>query len=163
MSFMKKKGKEMMITGIVIAGLVVLVIAAFAVMGYQSRSGAAPGLQGGHLAACPDRPNCVSSETPEDKAHFIAPLNIPAEDGAAARAALARIIAAMGGRITVDGNDYLAATFTSRVFGFVDDLEIRIDSEGGLVHMRSASRVGYSDRGVNRKRIERLRKMFDKR
>ena len=66
----------------------------------------------------------------------------------------------MGGDLVVDESSYLTATFRSRVFGFVDDLEIRFDTEMPIIHLRSASRVGYSDRGVNRKRVKRLRTTF---
>jgi uncharacterized protein (DUF1499 family) len=52
---------------------------------------------------------------------------------------------------------YLHAVCRSRLFGWADDLELRIDTEAGVVHVRSASRVGYSDLGVNRRRVERLR------
>ena len=57
-------------------------------------------------------------------------------------------------------DDYLAVTFTSSIFRFVDDLEIRIDTDQQLIHLRSASRVGRSDGGVNRKRLERLKMAF---
>mgnify|MGYP000122603467 CR=1 FL=1 len=77
-----------------------------------------------------------------------------------AGAAVRKVIAAMGGQVNVDQPRYLAATFRTPVFGFVDDLEFRFDDENQTIHLRSASRSGYSDRGVNRKRIRRLRKMF---
>jgi uncharacterized protein (DUF1499 family) len=55
---------------------------------------------------------------------------------------------------------YIAATFTSKVFKFVDDFEIRIDAEEHQLHIRSASRIGYSDLGVNRRRVEQFRELF---
>jgi len=151
-----------MVAGLVFVGLVCLGIGAFAFMGYQSRSGAAPGMRDGHLARCSNKPNCLSSENPKDKKHFVVPMAMPDEGPDAARAALRRAINAMAGQINVDDQGYMAATFKSRIFGFVDDLEIRLDPEGRLIHIRSGSRVGYSDRGVNRKRIELLRDLFAK-
>ncbi len=142
-----------MTVAIVIGGLVVFVIAALAVLGQMSRSGAAPGLRDGHLARCSGRPNCVSSENPDDKKHFIAPLTMPTGGPAAVRQA----IEAMDGHVTAEHDGYLAATFKSRIFGFVDDVECRMDPDG-VVHVRSSSRVGHSDRDVNRKRIEQLRR-----
>ncbi len=62
-----------------------------------------------------------------------------------------------GGRITHAEGAYLAAEFSSPAFGFVDDLEIRIDQASGRLHFRSASRVGYGDGGANRRRVDRLR------
>ncbi len=66
----------------------------------------------------------------------------------------------MRGSIQVENEDYLAATFTSSFFRFVDDLEIRIHADQNMIHIRSASRVGHSDGGVNKKRIEQLKKLF---
>ena len=66
----------------------------------------------------------------------------------------------MGGNIQVENDNYLAATFTSSIFRFVDDLEIRIDLDQKIIHLRSASRVGRSDGGVNRERIKRLKSLY---
>jgi uncharacterized protein (DUF1499 family) len=73
---------------------------------------------------------------------------------------LKTIIGELGGRIQVENADYLAATFTSTVFRFVDDLELRIDRDQKTIHLRSASRVGRSDLGANRKRVEHLKNSF---
>jgi len=75
---------------------------------------------------------------------------------------LKNTIQEMGGTIQIESDNYLAATFTSAIFKFVDDLEIRIDSTQKVIHIRSASRVGYSDMGVNKKRTELLKKLFNK-
>jgi len=69
----------------------------------------------------------------------------------------------MGGKIQEEHDGYLWATFTSRVFRFVDDVEFRMVPSDGIIHVRSGSRVGYSDLGVNRKRVEKLRAGFDQR
>ncbi len=69
-------------------------------------------------------------------------------------------IRVMGGSIQVEDDNYLAATFASSIFGFVDDLEIRVDSEHKTIHLRSASRVGHGDGGVNRKRVEQLKQQL---
>ena len=67
----------------------------------------------------------------------------------------------MSGVIQAEKDNYFAATFASQVFGFVDDLEIRIDTDQKLIHLRSASRVGHGDGGANRKRVERLKSLFN--
>jgi len=67
----------------------------------------------------------------------------------------------MGGKIEEEHDGYLWATFTSRVFRFVDDVEFRMVSTDGMIHMRSGSRKGYSDLGVNRRRVEKLRTLFN--
>jgi len=65
-------------------------------------------------------------------------------------------LTSLGGTITSESDDYISATFTSSLFKFVDDVELR-PGDDGVVHIRSASRVGYSDRGANKKRIAAIR------
>lgn len=68
----------------------------------------------------------------------------------------------MGGKIVLEDDFYLWATFNTRIFRFVDDLELRMDKENGVIHIRSSSQVGYSDMGANRRRIENFRARFSK-
>ena len=145
---------------IVAASIALLAVIALAVLGYRSRFTAAYGLVEGRLKRCPGTPNCVSSEPGSDPAHAIEPLFYAAEDAARVLPRLKAVIGDMGGRIQVETTDYLAATFTSSVFRFVDDLELRIDTERNAIHLRSASRVGGSDFGVNRKRVALLKTAF---
>lgn len=108
------------------------------------------------LSPCPDRRNCVGSlET--DPARRVEPL--PAGSSVETTLArLAEIIGEMrGARVVSRSGSYLRAEFSSRLFGFVDDLELLSDPTAGVIQVRSASRAGYSDLGVNRKRIETLR------
>lgn len=112
------------------------------------------------LAPCPNTPNCVSSQAPAGN-HYIAPFKIKgkAED---AWAALKQALASRQKRTVIveASNDSLHAEATSLVFRFVDDINAVLDSDAKLIHIRSASRVGYSDLGVNRKRIEALRQQL---
>lgn len=125
-------------------------------------SQAAPGLaDNGRLAVCPGPGNCVCSEHPDQDA-VIAPLAYHGEPEDAWQTVRDAVLET-GGHI-VDLTDlYLHATYTSRLFRFVDDLELRLDRQTGVIHVRSASRVGRSDFGVNRKRVERLRQAFSDR
>ena len=66
----------------------------------------------------------------------------------------------MGGDIQAEDDNYIAATFSSAIFGFVDDLEIRVDLTDKMIHIRSASRVGHGDAGVNEKRADFLKKLI---
>jgi uncharacterized protein (DUF1499 family) len=66
----------------------------------------------------------------------------------------------MGGKIMHEDDYYLWATFSTKIFRFVDDLELRMDENNGVIHIRSGSRVGYSDMGANRRRIENFRIRF---
>ncbi len=113
------------------------------------------------LHPCPGSPNCVSSQS-EDKAHLIEAFTHGASQGKA-RDALEKIIADQEGATIITAEpDYLHGEFRSKVFGFVDDVEFWFPGKQGLVHVRSASRSGYSDFGVNEKRVEMLRELFDK-
>ena len=120
---------------------------------------AALGVRDGRLSPCPASPNCVSSQA-ADVEHRVAPL---AYKGTAseALARLARTIAAQPGATIVAQHDgYLYATFQTPLMGFVDDVEFFVDPARSVIEVRSASRLGYRDFGVNRKRIESLRAAF---
>ncbi len=117
--------------------------------------------QSGHLSPCSDRPNCVSSEAPPGSNH-VAPLRF-SKSAPAAWQNLQNILIDMGGQIEKVDDHFLHVTFRSRIFRFVDDLTCRLDRDNKLIQLRSASRVGYFDFGVNRKRVERLRMTFDER
>ncbi|OPY05474.1 MAG: hypothetical protein A4E66_02435 [Syntrophus sp. PtaB.Bin001] len=116
------------------------------------------GLIDGRLRACPGTPNCVSSEDPNVSAR-IAPLAFQGPPETAWKN-LKEAVRDLDGSIQEEQGNYLRATFTSRIFHFVDDVEFRMVAAEKLIHVRSASRVGHSDLGVNRKRVERLRAVF---
>jgi len=123
----------------------------------SNASTSGPGLYEGSLRPCPDKPNCVSSESGEPSA--VAPFSFSGHPEEA-WARLKTSIEELGGTIREDTGLYLWATFTSRIFRFVDDVEFRLAPDDGLLHVRSASRVGYSDLGVNRRRVEKLQTAF---
>ena len=117
------------------------------------------GAPGGKFAACPDRPNCVSSQAGGAE-HAIAPLAIKGVP-ATAMARLADAIRAMpGATVVVMSSDYLHAEFASSLWGFVDDVEFAVAPAATTIAVRSASRRGYGDFGVNRKRVEAIRAAF---
>jgi uncharacterized protein (DUF1499 family) len=138
-----------------IVAIVLVILIALVVLGLYSRSGEAPGPVDGRLTPCRGSDNCVCSEYPDDGAHFIEPIATDANT-----AQLRQAIVELGGKIEIDAATYVAATFRSPIFGFVDDLEVRIDSGRNQIQVRSASRVGRSDLGANRKRVERLRQLL---
>lgn len=146
-----------MIAPMVLVGLLLLVSGYFALQGYNSRSATSPGLSGGILAPCGSKPNAVCSEVGTDSAHFIEPIGLCVLD----LSSVAKDVESLGGKVVRSETNYLAAEFKSIFFGFVDDLELRKDSVAGVIHIRSASRVGYSDMGVNRKRAEQLRALLE--
>ena len=112
--------------------------------------------EGGAFAPCPDKPNCVSSLAP-DADHRVEPFALAGDPDAAWSALRAAVLAMPRTAIVEERPGYLHAECTSRIFRFVDDLELRRSEEGERVDVRSASRTGYGDMGVNRERVEALR------
>lgn len=108
---------------------------------------------------CPESPNCVSSLA-SDSAHFIAPFAFNDQPEAAMQRLKAALLSEKRVTIIKDQADYIHAEVRSLVFRFVDDVEFTLVPEQGVFQIRSSSRVGYSDFGVNRRRIERIRKLF---
>ena len=117
------------------------------------------GVVEGRLAPCPDSPNCVSTFATTDL-HQIAPLEYEGETAVAQAAILAALNELP--RITIIRNEpgYIHAEARSALWGFVDDIEFTFDETAGLIHFRSASRLGYSDMGVNRARMETVRTAY---
>lgn len=119
------------------------------------------GAQNGRLRPCPDRPNCVSSQS-EDPKHAISPLSYRGTQVDASARLLKLLRSMPGARVITATPDYIHTEFVSRVFRFVDDVEFVFDDGDNTIHIRSASRLGYSDFGVNRKRVETIREAFEK-
>jgi uncharacterized protein (DUF1499 family) len=116
------------------------------------------GLKDGRLASCGRRLNCVCSQAdPGDAQRYVAPIAFKGTAGeaiAAARVAVGRMPRATVVRVA---ENYLHAEFKSKLLGLVDDVEFTFDEAARLLHVRSASRLGRRDFGVNRKRVEALR------
>ena len=110
------------------------------------------------LPACPESPNCVSTLAPsEDNRHRIAPYRYT-KGTSDAKALLKAVIAGLPRTKLVEEDErYLHYEFTSLLLHFVDDVEFVFDDETKTVHFRSASRTGYGDLGVNRRRMEDIR------
>ncbi len=116
---------------------------------------------GGSDMNCPDSPNCVSSQA-SDSAHFIAPLTFDDQPEAAMQRLKVALLSEKRVTIVKAQTDYLHAEVRSLIFRFVDDVEFTLVPEQGAFQIRSSSRVGYSDFGVNRRRLERIRQLFQK-
>ena len=116
------------------------------------------GVKDGRLAPPKSSPNSVSSQAdPADAEHYIAPIPFKG-DAPAAMAAIRKAVEGMADSkiIRQDGN-YLYAEYRTRLMRFVDDVEFHFDAKAGLIHVRSTSRLGRRDFGVNRARVEVLR------
>jgi uncharacterized protein (DUF1499 family) len=116
------------------------------------------GAHDGRLAPCPRKPNCVCSQAPPGAPDHIDPLRLPCS----ADEAMSRVKAVLSSwprtRIIAATDEYIHAECRSWLFRFIDDVELLLDKTAGVIHCRSASRVGHSDLGVNRRRVEALRK-----
>ena len=124
---------------------------AFLINAAPTRADAETGLQG-----CPSSPNCVSSSPATDADHSVVPWRIEGSPQAAWDA-LKKLLRSQERMLIVKETDvYVHAESRSLIFGFVDDVEFQLDAEKGLIQLRSASRIGYWDVGVNRRRVEAL-------
>lgn len=116
------------------------------------------GIQAGKLAPCPDTPNCVNSQS--QNSHHIDPLTYSSDPKAALQQVKAIIESLPRTNVIQSTDQYLYAEFTSALMGFVDDVEFWVDPDASVIQVRSASRLGESDLGVNRKRVETIRSKF---
>ena len=118
------------------------------------------GLKNQMLSPCPGTPNCVSSQE-KNSQHRIQPITF---EGSLelAKEKLHRVINSMRGTRIISQEDvYWHVEFTSQLLRFIDDLEFNFDESQSLIHVRSASRQGYWDFGVNRRRVETIRSKFE--
>jgi uncharacterized protein (DUF1499 family) len=153
------------IVGLLLAAPVIVVMAG-QLGAFAGSPPAHLGARDGRLAPPSSTPNSVSSQAALHPGHpqaaYAAVDPFPAGDGpATAMRTLQTLIAALPGATIVEArDDYLRAEFRSRWMGYVDDLELVPDASAGVVHVRSASRLGRRDLGVNRARVEALRQRY---
>lgn len=137
-----------------------LILAGLVLLGYHSQKQPPKTQPQEKLAFCASSLNCVCSECPQAGAHYVEAIELPEKRPMPDLDKAVEVVTAMGGEITLQTPGYIAATFKSRLFGFVDDFELRLDHEAHRLHIRSASRVGISDMGENKRRVQRFRKEF---
>lgn len=117
------------------------------------------GFNSGRFKSCSWKPNCVSSTAPNDDAkHFIEPLKLSGAPEAGWKKLKDLLASNPRVKIITDQPGYIHAEFKSATMGFVDDTEFAVDASAQVIHVRSASRLGNRDYGVNRARIENIRK-----
>ncbi|MBU1194299.1 MAG: DUF1499 domain-containing protein [Proteobacteria bacterium] len=138
----------------VVAGIGLLII------GCPGKRPKTIGLMNKSLYPCPESPNCVSSMT-DSKSHFIPALSYKTDKQKAYEVLVNLLSVYPGAAIISQTDDYLYVEFKSRLFRFVDDVEFYFPEGSSLIHVRSASRLGYSDMNVNRKRLENIRRQFE--
>ncbi len=142
--------------------LIILPIVLVAIFNCSGNKPEDLGVREGKLKTCPDKPNCVSSQAKEGDSHYIEPITYisPKSDE---KKKLKSIVANLPRTQLIKEEDgYLYYEFTSLLMRYVDDVEFYFDDTTKLIHVRSASRLGHSDLGVNRKRIENIRQSLFK-
>jgi uncharacterized protein (DUF1499 family) len=147
---------------LVVGGALLLTFGLYRLSKNQPATSEVPlGVENGQLKPCPESPNCVSTQAAEDDAeHYVEPIPFAGtrED---IMGRLARWITEHPRAELVKREDaYLRAVFASKLFGFKDDVELYVPDGASVIHLRSASRVGRSDMGVNRKRYEEIRRVI---
>jgi uncharacterized protein (DUF1499 family) len=116
----------------------------------------AVGISNGHLTNCPASPNCVVSQDADSK-HAIEPIPYHL-DRSKAQEILLKVITVVPRTEVIEQTDnYIHATSQIPIFGFIDDVEFYFPPNESVIHLRSASRVGDWDLGVNRRRVEQIR------
>ena len=119
------------------------------------------GARDGRLAPPKRTPNCVSSQAdPADTEHYVAPIAFKGTLVEAMAAAKRAIESMERSQVVREDRGYVYAEYASKLLGYVDDLELLFDEKAGVFHVRSASRLGRKDFGVNRKRVEALRALI---
>lgn len=153
---------------IVIVALIVVVLLAGRLGLLSGKQPQGLGVADGKFKRLPRTPNCVSSQadlwkdSPQCDFARIAPIAL-AGDGPATIAKLAGVVEAMPGASVIERKaDYLYVQFTTAMLKFVDDVELWFDPQANVIQVRSASRVGRKDLGVNRARIEAIRATLSK-
>jgi len=136
-----------------------LLLPAFLLVGCQGMRPANLGARDGRLLPCPSSPNCVSSQA-TDEEHRVAPLAYAGSPDIAMNRLTAIIRSLPRTGVITDTGAYLHVEFTSALFRFVDDVEFLADDRARVIHIRSASRLGTSDLGVNGQRVEAIRKQW---
>ena len=142
----------------IVIGLLVIISVYFIGLSVSSRKQPDIGMTNGQLRACPATPNCVSSEEP-DASGYVRPLTVTTTTSDAWEKAKWAVVES-GSVVVSERDGYLHAHFVTILLRYVDDLELRFDEKNQLIHIRSASRVGRSDFGANRVRVEMIRAAF---
>lgn len=152
-----RKLRRLLWVGLLVVTAVALAVAATTVVSWRRPP---LGVVEGQLRPCPDSPNCVSSFE-DRKTHHVAALQVHGDPGEA----LSRLVALMetmpGSSVVEVNGDYARIEFVTPVLRYVDDVALLADDAAGVIHVRSASRVGHSDLGANRERVESIRKRWD--
>lgn len=144
---------------IILAIVAMLIVAGLWLLAQKSQTPPILGLHDGNLLPCTNLTNCVN--TMQVSLIDLSPISYQGDDEAAMKN-MEETLTSLGGKIEKTQPNYLWATFKSRFFGFIDDVEVKQDTDNKWFNIRSASRVGRSDLSVNRLRVEKIRKALNR-
>ncbi|MDF1516155.1 MAG: DUF1499 domain-containing protein [Anaerolineae bacterium] len=144
---------------LLVIGLVIIMFALTRLGVFSGRRPQNLGVTSGQLSPCPGTPNCVNSQA-KDKAHSIEPLPFDGPLTSAQDKLLAVLMAMPRTKIVTDQPGYIYVEFKTAIMRYTDDVEFWFDESLGVIHMRSASRLGTGDLGLNRRRMEEIRKSY---
>lgn len=154
-------GRPASLGRLLVAGVVVAFFPALWLINARTPRPRNLGVFDGLLLACPDSPNCVNSQSRDD-VHGLPPIQFEGTTADAMTRLRAIVTAQPRTLLLKETEDYLRYEFRTRLCFFVDDVEFHVDDIARVIHVRSASRIGYSDLGTNRRRVERIRDEFAK-
>lgn len=148
-----------------ILGIMLLVVLCATIMAQQGmfkrKVHQNTGLVAGGLNPCPDSPNCVGSLYAKDENHFMKPIAYQVSRAKMQQILLNLLKDKKQVEVLQVQENYIHSTFTVSIFKFIDDVEFYLPAEEKLIHFRSASRVGYSDLGANKRRLEKLKQEIE--
>ena len=136
-----------------------LLLLSFLALGCAGAGGPTLGVVNGNLAPCPAAPHCVSSQNAAGL-HATEPIAYETSREEARERFVSIIRSMRRAEVLTDSPDYIHAVFTSRLFHYVDDVEIYLDDRAKVAHIRSSSRAGFYDFGANRRRVKEIRERF---
>lgn len=148
---------------IIMPALLIFAYGALVIFNLFTKPAAELGINNGRLAACPDSPNCVSSQAePKDDVHYVEPLPVSPDSDLPVKEVTEKLKDIVDGmprtKLIEQKDNYLRFEFTTTILRFVDDVEFFVTDD--KIHVRSASRIGRSDLGANRKRVESIRQTW---
>ena len=144
---------------IIVVVLFCFVLVLFFTRNFPPQKPASIGIQAGSLALCGNKPNCVCSLDNRPN-YMIFPLDWAGSEAMGIEKIESLVNLFPRSKVISKSGNYLHAEFRTLIFGYVDDVEFLVDVNAKKIHIRSASRLGYSDMGANLSRVEKLRTLF---